>query len=197
MKKIFMTLTVLLLTVIGLKGENENTLIPLDNGISKSVLRFHIISISDTEEDQKLKLKVRDCVSESIANDLRKNNINSKSEAQEYVTNNIDRYTGEAGQIIEKAGYSYKVAGSVGRSWFPVKIYGNYIFPEGEYDAFRLRIGKAEGKNWWCVLFPSLCMVDESYQVVEGSENDILEDKGDNENVKFSFRIVEWIKDMW
>lgn len=197
MKKIFITIIAVLISIISLNNTKKDTLVTLDSNIAESVFRFHIIANSDDESDQQLKLKVRDSVAKTVAHDMKNMGIQSKEEAQNYIKNNIDKYTNEARQVIRSEGYSYTAEGSIGKSWFPVKIYGNYIFPEGEYDAFRLSIGKAEGKNWWCVLFPSLCMVDESYQITEGSETDTLQKDCDRENVKFRLRIVEWIQDMW
>ncbi len=197
MKKIFITIAAAVIAIACIAGTKNNTLVALDSGIADSVLRFHIIANSDTEEDQKLKLTVRDSVAAAVADDMKKQGIDSKEEAQRYVENNIDRYTKKAEQVILNEGYSYEIKGSVGKSWFPVKIYGNYIFPEGEYDAFRLCIGKAEGKNWWCVLFPSLCMADEAYQVMEGSDIQSKNEPCGDENIKFRLRIVEWIQDMW
>ncbi len=175
-------------------GRENNELVSLDKSIADDVLRFHIIANSDNQEDQELKFAVRDAVAGKVAGDLKSQGINDKKNAQAYVQNNMNKYINEAYRVIRDNGYSYSVTGTVGRWWFPVKIYGSYIFPEGEYDAVRLMIGKAEGKNWWCVLFPSLCVVDDAYQVMpEDEENE----KDEGENVKIKFRIVEWIKDMW
>lgn len=195
MKNVCMAVVCVLLVVCVMGnisyGCDNGRLISLDKDIADDVLRFHIIANSDDKEDQKLKIAVRDAVAKEVANDLRAQNINDKINAQEYVQNNMNKYVNEAYKVIRDNGYSYSVTGMVGRWWFPVKIYGSYIFPEGEYDAVRLMIGKAEGKNWWCVLFPSLCIVDDAYQVMPDDEED------EGENVKIKLRVVEWIKDMW
>ena len=83
-------------------------------------------------------------------------------------------------------------------------MYGDALYPAGEYDAYRMLIGSAKGKNWWCVLFPSLCMVDEACHVEEESmdkdkiqETEEAETGDKADEVRFGFRIVEWFKDMW
>lgn len=197
MKKIIITMITVFMAVISTGRRENDTLVALSGGLADSVLRFHIIANSDSKEDQELKLKVRDNIAQMVAEDINNEGIDSKDKAEEYVRANINKYTLAAEKVIQSEGYSYTACGSVGKSWFPVKIYGNYIFPEGEYDAFRIFIGKAEGKNWWCVLFPSLCMVDEAYQITEGYENEPIDGSDSSENIKFGFRIVEWIRDMW
>lgn len=186
------------------------------DSVADDILRFHIIANSDTQADQRLKLKVRDIVAESVANDLKREGINSKAEAMAYVSLHLNTYIEEAKSVIRDNGYNYAVSADIKKSWFPVKIYGRYIFPEGEYDALKLMIGKAEGKNWWCVLFPSLCVVDEAYQVMpdEGGISQETAECGRTEmsghgdtgtetqanedaEVKIKFRFIEWIKDMW
>lgn len=187
---------------IAVRGE----MTPLDNSIADSVLRFHIIANSDSVEDQKLKLKVKSIVASRISKDMSEQGISSKKQAQNYVKLNMDEYIDIAKQVISDADYNYDVSASLGKCWFPVKVYGDYIFPEGNYDAFRIIIGKGEGKNWWCVLFPSLCMVDESYQVTEMETSPAATpeaepaqnpDNSSEEKRKFKFRIVEWFSDMW
>lgn len=162
MKNVCMAVVCVLLVVCVMGnisyGCDNGRLISLDKDIADDVLRFHIIANSDDKEDQKLKIAVRDAVAKEVANDLRAQNINDKINAQEYVQNNMNKYVNEAYKVIRDNGYSYSVTGTVGRWWFPVKIYGSYIFPEGEYDAVRLMIGKAEGKTGG-VCFPVVCIV--------------------------------------
>ncbi len=198
MKKVLITLICVLSAICTVAvtsyGCEDDTLIPLDGRVADDVLRFHIIANSDSATDQRLKYIVRDAVAGKVADDLRDEGIGDKSSAEAYVSEHMNRYINEARKALCDNGCSYSVTGTVGRWWFPVKIYGSYIFPEGEYDAVRLMIGKAEGKNWWCVLFPSLCVVDDAYQVIGDEEE--KEDE-ENKNVKIRFRIVEWIQDMW
>lgn len=191
----------------------DNIAVP-DNNLYDSVLRFHVLANSDYKEDQRVKLKVKDVVVRSIAKDMKEAGVATKNQACEYVTGNMNRYIEMAEHVLEEEGYSYGVRGELTRCWFPVKIYGDKVYPEGEYDAFRLLIGRAEGKNWWCVLFPSLCMVDEAYMVPEekgqdGDKNSVSaggevteqnvtsEQEKEENDVKIRLRIVEWLQNMW
>lgn len=132
--------------------------------IAKEILRFHVIANSDSEKDQTLKLKVK----EGILNMLRPMLSDAKNieEAETIIFNHMKEIEKEANKIIEKEGYSYKSQGILGKTTFPIKRYGDMVFPAGEYVAFRILLGEAQGKNWWCVMFPTLCYVDEAYDVI-------------------------------
>ncbi len=132
--------------------------------IAQEILRFHVIANSDSEKDQNLKLKVK----EGILNMLRPMLLDAKNiqEAETIIFNHMKEIEKEADEIIEKEGYSYKSQGILGKTTFPIKQYGDMVFPAGEYEAFRILLGEAQGKNWWCVMFPTLCYVDEAYDII-------------------------------
>lgn len=169
---------------------------------SQDVFRLHILANSDADYDQELKLKVKNVVAAKVAKDMSAVGIDSKKEAMKYMSDNSDRYTELAEKVIWEEGYDYSVTATIGKHWFPIKMYGDALYPAGEYDAYRMLIGSAKGKNWWCVLFPSLCMVDEACHVDEDGSNvtdnnDNSETVTDTDDIQFGFRIVEWFKDMW
>ena len=171
---------------------------------SQDVLRLHILANSDADYDQELKHKVKNVVASKVAKDMSAVGIASKNEAMNYMADNSDRYTKLAQKVITEEGYNYSVTATIGKHWFPIKMYGDALYPAGEYDAYRMLIGSAKGKNWWCVLFPSLCMVDEACHVEEESmdkdkiqETEEAETGDKADEVRFGFRIVEWFKDMW
>jgi stage II sporulation protein R len=177
----------------------------IQEGIAQKVLRFHVIANSDTEEDQKLKLKVKETLVESLSPQLIHINVITKVKA--IVTEQLDTIRETAEQVIQQQGYDYNVTVSLEKCYFPLKIYGNYAFPPGYYEALRVRIGKAEGKNWWCVMFPPLCFVDETYSIVdENSKEKLLqlltEDEYDalisgKTPVKVRSKLVEYIKELF
>lgn len=181
---------------VSVRGE----MVSLNLDVSESVLRFHIIANSDSKEDQLLKLKVRNEITKVMSKKMSDSGVSTKKEAENYVINNMNEYINIANKVIADEGFGYSASAELTRCWFPVKSYGRFVFPEGDYDAFKMILGNGEGKNWWCVLFPSLCMVDESYQI---TENDPLASeptpKAEKppEKQKFKFRFVEWLKDMW
>jgi len=133
-------------------------------GIAEEVLRFHVVANSDREEDQRLKLKVKEAVLATVRPMLVK--AENKEEAEEIISDNMDKIELAADNVIKEEGYSYSSRGILGKTTFPIKQYGDMVFPAGEYDAFRILLGEAEGKNWWCVMFPTLCYVDEAYEVI-------------------------------
>ncbi len=145
-------------------------LVPFDvqcKEISDKVFRVHILANSDSEEDQKLKLSVRDAIINEAEEILA--NVENKEQAEELVEKNISRLTTVAKRVISQNGYDYDVELEITNMYFDTRYYGDITMPGGFYDALRVKIGKAEGKNWWCVMFPSLCI----YSV---SKTETLED---------------------
>ena len=137
----------------------------ISNGLSENIFRLHILANSDSEEDQALKLKVRDGIL-----DYMKTLTNSEQDKQAVIE--LSNYHKEdfkkiAEQIIQANGYDYSVNVEIGDFYFPTKYYGNISLPAGNYDALKIEIGKAEGQNWWCSLFPPLCFVSISSGVIE------------------------------
>ena len=132
--------------------------------IAEEVLRFHVIANSDSEEDQNLKLKVKEAVLQCVRPML--SDAKTKEEAEKIITQNMTEIETAANELIAKEGFSYISKGVLGKTTFPMKQYGDMVFPAGEYEAFRILIGEAKGKNWWCVMFPTLCFVDETYDVI-------------------------------
>lgn len=132
--------------------------------IAEQIIRFHVRANSDSEEDQKLKLAVKDAVVLFLKDEL--SGANDLDEARNILYDDIDRIEEIARGVIGDMGYEYNVNVYFEKAYFPMKVYGDMSFPPGEYEAFRVDIGGAEGKNWWCVLFPPLCFVDSAYSVV-------------------------------
>ena len=153
----------LLVSVIDSKEQQIKT-VSYQSQIAEEVLRFHVIANSDSEEDQKLKLKVKEAVLEAVRPMLVK--ADSKEMAETILQKNMGEIEAVADRVILAEGYDYKSIGVLGKTTFPVKQYGDMLFPAGEYEAFRILIGEAKGKNWWCVMFPTLCYVDEAYDVI-------------------------------
>lgn len=132
--------------------------------IAKNVLRLHVIANSDSNSDQKLKLKVRDSILHELQNGLA--GVSSTSQAKQYVASQFLKIKNTAICTINKNGYSYSVKVFIKNRYFPVKTYGDLTFPAGYYDALCVEIGQAQGHNWWCVLFPSLCFENETTATV-------------------------------
>lgn len=126
------------------------------DSIRPQVLRLHVLANSNSTEDQQLKLKVRDAVLTEGEKTIGK--ITSKAQAQEKIRECLPSLQKAAEEEIKKNGSNYSVKIEIGKSYFPTKTYENITMPAGVYDAVRVLIGSAEGKNWWCVMFPNLCL---------------------------------------
>lgn len=136
----------------------------IQQGIAGEILRFHVIANSDSKEDQALKLKVRDAVVEYMKDLLE--GAEDLEETKGRVAERLADVEELAMRIVEKEQAGYPVHAELTECYFPRKSYGDCTFPAGRYEALRICIGKAEGKNWWCVLFPNLCFVDSIHAVV-------------------------------
>ena len=124
--------------------------------IENSIFRLHVIANSDSNIDQEIKLKVRDAILEK-GHELFADK-NSKQQAEETVQKNLTLFRKIAEETIRKNGFDYDVTAEIGKSKFPAKTYGNTTLPAGEYDALRIILGEGKGKNWWCIMFPPLCL---------------------------------------
>lgn len=173
----------------------------ISSDISNSVFRLHVLANSDSEEDQTLKYKVRDNLIKYMNNICK--DCTSKEEAINLVTLYQEEFKQVALETIKNEGYSYDVNIEIGNFEFPTKQYGDISLPAGFYDALKVEIGEAKGKNWWCVMFPSLCFVDISNGIVpEESKEDLQNVLSDEEysiisgksdyGIKFKFKLLEF-----
>ena len=182
---------------------NEN-IEEIQSGISNKIIRFHVIANSDTNEDQELKLKVKEAVVNYTCDIL----ANSKSidESRIILKKETDNILAICKQVISENGYNYKVNAELSDVYFPTKSYGQYTFPPGNYEAYQIKIGDAKGQNWWCVLYPPLCFVDISHGFVEGESKKQLEETLTTEefnaisgdcNVKFRFKYLTFFNKLF
>ena len=167
--------------------------------ISPYVLRFHILAESNSKTDQELKLKVRD----QVLSYIRENAPGdpSKTELAFWLLSHRNEVIFEAKQILAHSGCEADVNLSLSHDHFPAKTYGNAFFPCGYYDAARITIGKGKGRNWWCVLYPSLCLTDSSAKTVpESSKKELAEHMAPDDyetifneppKVEIRFRLLE------
>ena len=174
----------------------------VSNDLSTAVFRLHVIANSDSSEDQSLKLKVRDDLLEymnSISSECK-----TKTEAIKLAEENIDIFKQIAQKTVIENGYNYPINISIGNFYFPTKFYGDISLPSGYYDALKVEIGEAKGKNWWCVMFPSLCFIDINSGVVDDDAKENLKENLKSESysvisstspeLKFKFKIIEFFK---
>ncbi|MDF2942955.1 MAG: hypothetical protein K0S01_1813 [Herbinix sp.] len=183
----------------------HSTAADLQTGIAEDIIRFHVIANSDSESDQALKLTVKDTLVANLSPYLR--NADTIEQARTILSDKLAYIQKLAEDTIKQNGYSYPVKVSLADTYFPLKVYGDYSFPPGTYEALRVQIGEAEGKNWWCVMFPPLCFVDETYSVVDESSKEKLKHLLTEEEydtliskktpVKIKFKLIEAVKDIF
>lgn len=160
-------------------SEEEST---VQEQIADEILRLHVIANSDTDEDQALKLKVKDQIVSYLKEILK--DADNLETAKRIVGGRLNDLEKIAKDVITEEGYTYPVSASLGEQEFPVKMYGDLVFPAGIYQAVQVKIGEHQGKNWWCVLFPSLCFVDGTYSIVPDQSKEELEEVIGEDNYK-------------
>lgn len=124
--------------------------------IRENVLRLHILANSDSEEDQTLKLKVRDRVLEETEELFYQ--ADNLAAAKQSARQNLEEIRLAAEEEVERQGYDYPVKAEVVNMFFDTRVYEEFTLPAGHYDAVRITIGEAAGHNWWCMLYPSVCL---------------------------------------
>lgn len=166
------------LNTVRLKRENREIKARLDReiqqGIAGEVFRLHVIANSDTEKDQELKLKVKTRIVEYLKEILGEDA--GLEETKEAVLTHLTEIEQEAENFIEEQGFDYPIEAVVEKTYFPEKTYGDCTFPAGEYEALKVKIGSAKGQNWWCVLYPSLCFLDDTYGIVTEEKKEDLKE---------------------
>ena len=177
--------------VFTLFSSGVNKTVAAGNEIRSETLRLHIIANSDSEEDQQLKLKIRDAVLEATGELFAE--VSGKTEAVAAAEYSSDDIKAIAKEIIASEGFDYEVQVEVTEMWFETRSYEGFTLPAGDYDAVRIIIGEGEGKNWWCVMYPALC--------IPGAEKP-LEKYGDNADFvsgngfEIRFAVIEWIESL-
>lgn len=143
------------------------------NNISNKIVRFRVLANSNNDYDQALKLIVKDSIINHFENDL--NDFTSNEEALNTFNNKLSEIEEYSRKIIRSYGYNYDVTAKVQRSSFPTRKYGNITLPNGEYKTLVIEIGESVGENWWCVMYPPLCFVDETMESIPSEINEELQ----------------------
>lgn len=165
--------------------------------IRSDVIRLHILANSDKTYDQELKLKVRDAVLKEGA-DIFSGNI-TKAEALKSISKQRNRLKKIAEKTIKENGYNYNVTIKLENEYFETRSYGEVTMPAGKYMAVRIIIGKGEGKNWWCVMFPPLCLPAAKGDTYVDTYFDKTEVKVVKAQPEYEprFKIVEWCEKLF
>lgn len=173
-----------IVTIYGQQTEAQGDVV-----IPNEAVRLRILANSDSPDDQALKRAVRDAVNEQITAWV--SDLTSFEEAKQVIAQHVPEIEQTVARVLQekKSDQSYKV--TFGRVSFPTKIYGSYVYPAGEYDAVLITLGKGEGANWWCVLFPPLCFLDFSTGEAVRSVEKRVEQKTQVEQMEEQPLVVE------
>lgn len=161
------------------------------DNISNDVFRLHILANSDSDYDQSVKLKVRDRVLEYSKSLF--DSAKTKEEAESLISQNLDNITRVAQNELKYLGCGQNVKAEIKKMYFTTRYYDSYTLPSGMYDALRITIGSGKGHNWWCVMYPSICVSaaseqdEKAKQALDDGEYDIIK----NEKYSYKFKVVE------
>ncbi|MDE3840327.1 stage II sporulation protein R [Bacillus methanolicus] len=155
--------------------------------IPNEAIRLRILANSDQEADQALKRKVRDAVNAEITKWVEE--LTSIEEARNLIKSRLPEIKQIAEEVVEKEQSSQTVKAEFAKVQFPTKLYGQFLYPAGEYEAVLITLGEGKGANWWCVLFPPLCFLDFSNGVaVSGDMNEETSEKVEGKTEKIAVK---------
>lgn len=171
------------------------SLVPFESACSdlqNDVLRLHIRANSDSDEDQDLKLYVRDTIIDEISPLY--DDVKTKSDAKRITQENLDYIRSVAQEAVFEKGYDYTVTAKINNEFFDTRYYSDFTMPSGYYDSLFIEIGEARGENWWCVMYPSLCVGAASKKSMEENLSDNEYSVVTKDKFEFRFRIVEYYR---
>ena len=170
------------------------------SALADQVIRLHVLANSDSEADQALKLQVRDRVLEAAESYFQPGATRAETEA--ILREHLGDLAAVGAETVGAAGYDYLVTASLEENyWFPTKEYEDFALPAGEYTALRVVIGEGDGRNWWCVVFPPLCLGSVSEPAAQTalqaglSEDQVSLITGEDEGYVVKFRAMELWED--
>jgi len=137
------------------------------------ILRLHILAAGDDTASQEIKLHVRDAILSVVRDPLK--SVTTAAEAEAALLPLLDDIVKTANRVLAESGVTYKATVELTTEFFPIKQYGSLLLPPGEYRALRILLGDAEGKNWWCMLYPSLCFTEGITATIAEDEKEKLQ----------------------
>ena len=163
--------------------------------LNENFIRLHVVANSDSDEDQALKLKVRDAVVEKLQDTME--SFPTMEEARAYLQEHLPELEAFVNKVIQELGFTDTATVSVDREAFDKREYDTFILPAGYYEALRITIGEGQGKNWWCVVFPSLCIgatQEEFTDTAAGAGfSDTLTQTLQDEQPQIRFFLLDWL----
>lgn len=160
--------------------------------LSEDILRLHVVANSDSEEDQAVKLRVRDAVLATLEQGMA--DMQDADQAVAYIQTMLPKLTQAANQVLAEAGFSETATLSLGTEEFPLREYDTFSLPSGIYQSLRVVIGEGEGHNWWCVVYPQLCVPATSEEFVQTASMEGMSDSLSG-SLTGDYEIRFWILD--
>ena len=168
--------------------------------LADRVLRLHVVANSDSQGDQARKLLVRDAVLARA--DQLLEGVSDRAGAEAALAPHLDELAQAGADALARTGTPDPVRVTLEDQWFPTREYGDFSLPAGQYRALRVTIGAGEGRNWWCVVFPPLCLASVSEESLETAAEGVLrEDQialitGRDGGYVLKFRLIEWWQEL-
>lgn len=200
-KKLILILSLFIITFIYIIHPLVQENILEKKSFEDEIIRFHIRANSDKEEDQGLKLKIRDEILKEMKEKFK--DTASLDESREIIKANMEEMKSITENVIKREGEDYSVEVTLGQDNFPTRKYGNLVFPAGDYETLLITLGEGKGQNWWCVMFPPLCFVDITHSVaynlekqLEAEEEEVKEELEEQPKLKLKWKIVDLFKSL-
>jgi len=170
--------------------------------IADNVIRFHVMAHSNDDIDQALKEHVRTEILAEFASTLFYGEVHDVDAVRAIVADNLPAIQEHAQKTVRQAGFDHDVHAEISTIFFPTRLYGNMVFPPGNYEAVQIIIGDGVGSNWWCLMFPPLCYVDLTStaagrrQLAETVSEEgfrlLMHQEETSPELVVRFRVVEW-----
>ena len=178
-----------------------------DAEIYDNIIRLHVLANSDSEEDQALKLKVRDSILETVSKLLL--DVTDRTQAESILQSNLQILESTTNEALKSYGSTHTAAVTLTKEPYPTRIYEDFTLPAGTYTSLRILIGEASGQNWWCILFPQLCVgkspssgtfdVSDNSALIEAglTPSQIRIITGNSPDIVVKFRLLEFIEKLF
>ena len=198
MKKLSWILFAFIILIMSWESQKSMAALFTETAIPENSIRLRIIANSDAPQDQMLKREIRDNINSYLTTKV--GTLDSIDQAREKMKAEIPTLEEIVEQTIIKSGFTYDSKVELGVVPFPTKMYGQYVYPAGDYEALRVTIGQGKGQNWWCVLFPPLCFVD--IDTGDAVKKDEQQENGEEEGsslpkVQVKFFVFEIFQKIW
>lgn len=165
--------------------------------LPENIVRLHVVANSNSGEDQAVKLLVRDAVLEEASRWYQE--ASSMEEASAALCVHLESIGSAAQAVLREQGFSYSARAELTEMYFPTRSYETFTLPAGTYRTLRITLGEGEGKNWWCVVFPALCLPaaqergDDAFALLPGAEREIVQNP---KSYRVKFKAVEWYEEL-